>query len=196
MFDIQKFAGGGNYEEISGPMWYYLTRAGNVYNSWGAAYLPDGTTVTADANESMHWINATAKEELQNGFTIVIDGAYTTDAQTSPSVVELTLVEGKTVGDVVVTGTGASGLTLTISGTAYAVGQNGKLVEVQNAVVETSVISRTQRQDGKVVSKNYTFINPNASDVDIAAAINALNGLTTHATISGGMLRVNKTVIG
>ena len=156
MFDIQKFAGGGDYVDISGPMWYYLTRAGIVDNAWGAAYLPDGTTVTADASESMHWINATTEEDLPNGFTIVIDGAYTADAQTSPSVVELTLAEGKTVGDVVVTGTGASGLTLTIDGGEYEVGSNSKLVA---SFPEFGLMSREDKQKlNKVPSDFSNFV--------------------------------------
>ena len=197
MFDIQKFAGGGNYVEISGPMWYYLTTTGSLAAVWGAAYLPDGTTIEADANESMHWINATTEEDLPNGFTIVINGAYTTDTQTSPSVVELTLVEDKTVGDVVVTGTGASGLTLTIDGTNYTVNSSGKLeAPAAGEVLSVSVINTTKRSNNKLVSKTINYINPDAADSDVVTFMAALNSLSDNATVKGGLVVVEKRSIG
>ena len=197
MFDIQKFAGGGFLAEISGPMWYYLTTTGSLAAVWGAAYLPDGTTVTADAEESLNWINAATEENLPNGFTIVIDGAYTTDTQTSPSVVELTLVEGKTVGDVVVTGTGASGLTLTIDGTNYTVNSSGKLeAPAAGEVLSVSVINTTKRSNNKLVSKTINYINPDAADSDVVTFMAALNSLSDNATVKGGLVVVEKRSIG
>ena len=117
MIDIQRFADEGGQTEY-GPLWFYFYDDTNTGGYYG--FIPSGASISHASNQIVYTTNDGGTTTIQVYGVSVVSGDDT--AATA------TLTGSSTIDSVTVTGTAASGLTLTISGTAYTVGQNGKLV--------------------------------------------------------------------
>lgn len=156
---------------ITGNAWYALA-SDNTTWGWLAAnsttqsagYLDDG-----DSNVTV-WIT------------------HINSINGSPNAASGVLAAGKTINEVKVTGSNASALTLTIGGVKYRVDISGELAALP--AVSTKIINRTRRAGSKIKSSQIGYVNPDATDDQLATFMNALNGLSDNA--SAGFFRVDK----
>lgn len=154
---------------IKGRHWYARATDANIWG-WLAS---DSTAAIADSLDA---------DDANVSVWVTNVNAVAGDAEN----VFLTLAAGKTVDDVSVSG--ASSLAIfVVSGKDYKV-VSGKLVRA--VPLSTAVVNKMRRPDNKAVARTIDYVNPDASDDDIAAAVNALNALSANS--SAGILRLNR----
>lgn len=195
MFNIQRFAGGGGGDgdgvTINGAIWVKLNS--DNYTTYGVGLVPEGATVTG--YNGYTYVGTQGSEDSAITTKIIGVNLFGNNTQTDPSAVTVALLEGVNISEVTVTNA-TSGLTITIDDTDYVV-ENGKLAEpTAEVIISSSINSSVRRPDGKIVTKNIPYINPNAADSDVATFMAALNSLSNNTTIAGGTVRVDKHAIG
>ena len=65
--------------------------------------------------------------------------------------------------------------------------------EILGQLLATSLINRTKRANGKIVSREIRFVNPRATDEQLSAFIDAINSLSDNT--KQGAIRVKKTAM-
>ena len=202
MFEIQRFASDGPRVTSTGD-WHKL----DEHDSFG--YVPAGIEFEASSQvESIQQIESIQrmdKDSLLYAISGISSATGTSDTVTviaSGEISAITVVDSGTVEaryTINVSGGDKTDLTVIIGGTTYAVNSSGKLyipepAEDTGTVISTAVVNRLKRANGKIITQNLNYINPNAADSDIVVAITALNSLSQNTKKE--IARVNRTVIG
>ena len=198
-FNIQRFASDGAMYTSSGE-WVaaYFTETVDF------VYIPAG--IEFEGSEGMGY---TTVQRVDDPVTYAIKGVSSATGDSSTVTVtlsgELSAVTVSDTGTVnvqyeaTVSGGDMTTLSVIVGGTTYAVNSSGKLyipepAEDTGTVISTAVVNRLKRANGKVITQNLNYINPEAADSDIALAITALNSLSQNTKEE--IVRVNRTVIG
>lgn len=198
-FNIQRFASDGNFVTSTGE-WF----AAHFTETVDFVYIPAG--VEFEASEGMGY---TTVQRVDDPVTYAIKGVSSATGDSSTVTVtlsgELSAVTVSDTGTVnvqyeaTVSGGDMTTLSVIVGGTTYAVNSSGKLyipepAEDTGTVISTAVVNRLKRANGKIITQNLNYINPEAADSDIALAITALNSLSQNTKEE--IVRVNRTVIG
>jgi len=198
-FNIQRFASDGAMDPSSGE-WVaaYFTETVDF------VYIPAG--IEFEGSMDMGYPTV---QRVNDPVTYAIKGVSSATGDSSTVTVtlsgELSAVTVSDTGTVnvqyeaTVSGGDMTTLSVIVDGTTYAVNSSGKLyipepAEDTGTVISTTVVNRLKRANGKVITQNLNYINPEAADSDIALAITALNSLSQNTKEE--IVRVNRTVIG
>ena len=195
-FNIQRFATDGAMYTSSGD-WYKL----DEHDSFG--YVPAGIEFEASSeDESIQRMDGDSLLYAISGISSATGTSDTVTVVASGEISAITVVDSGTVEaryTINVSGGDMTTLSVIVGGTTYAVNSSGKLyipepAEDTGTVISTAVVNRLKRANGKVITQNLNYINPEAADSDIALAITALNSLSQNTKEE--IVRVNRTVIG
>lgn len=166
-FEIQRFAdiGGGAY---SSGEWIELS------DGSGFVYVPEGNQYpnTPDGKYDARAISGATF------YSATITGVSNVTGTEAEPVI--TLASGKTVDDVTVSGVNVKNVSVS-GGDTYTVSE-GKLATA-GAIVSTSIQLKTKQPNGKVVSKAFSHINPDATDADLQTAMVAMANLSDNTLV-------------
>lgn len=197
-FNIQRFA--TDAKDTSSGEWVaaYFTETVDF------VYIPAGIEFECSSERGY-----TTVQRVDDPVTYAIKGVSSATGDSSTVTVtlsgELSAVTVSDTGTVnvlyeaTVSGGDMTTLSVIVGGTTYAVNSSGKLyipepAEDTGTVISAAVVNRLKRANGKIITQNLNYINPNAADSDIVVAITALNSLSQNTKKE--IVRVNRTVIG